>query len=195
MKIVVCRHGITDVNAGGMILSHADPPLNARGREQSERVHAALHGIAFDAALCSPMRRCVETIAIVAPDLPYEIEDALREVDFGVWEGRTIDWLEANDPAGLARRRRDPVRFRPPGGESFEDAALRLRPVSEKLRGLRRHNVLVVAHRGSLGVLERLLRDLPLESQEVAPLEPGEFHVIVVPSHRVPSGDSNASLQ
>lgn len=179
MEIVVCRHGITDVNAAGMILSHADPPLNARGREQSERVHAALQSVRLGAAFCSPMRRCIETLAIVAPNLPYEIEDALREVDFGEWEGRTSAWLAANDPLGLARRRRDPVRFRPPGGESFEDASHRLRPVAEKILRARAH-VLVVAHRGSLGVLERLLRDLPLGSQDVTPLEPGEFHIVKI---------------
>lgn len=177
MNAVLCRHGITSVNAGGMILSHADPPLTALGREQSERVHAELQGVALDRAFCSPMRRAMETLAIIAPNLPYEIEPALREVDFGEWEGRTAQWLEANDAARFAQRRRDPVHFRPPGGESFADASLRLRPFADAMRQLRA-NVLIVAHRGSLGVLERLLRDLPLDSQDVTPLEPGEYHVV-----------------
>lgn len=194
MRIVLCRHGITSVNAGGMILSHADPPLTTLGREQSKRVYAELHGMAFDRAFCSPMRRAVETLAIIAPNLSYEIEPALREVDFGQWEGRTAQWLEANDAARLAQRRRDPVHFRPPGGESFADASLRLRPFADAVRRLTASNVLVVAHRGSLGVLERLLRGLPLESQDVTPLELGEYH-IVVPSQRSPSTDSKASLQ
>jgi hypothetical protein len=34
---------------------------------------------------------------------------------------------------------------------------------------------LVIGHRGTLGVLERLLRGLPLDSKSVTPLEPGEF--------------------
>jgi len=178
MTIVLCRHGATDANVSGRILSHSDPSLNALGREQSERAHAALRYVAFDRALSSPMRRCIETLAIVAPSVPYRCEDALREVSFGAWEGRTMAWLDEHDPAGLAKRRHDPVRFRPPGGESFADASLRLRPVAQTLRALRDGAILVVAHRGTIGVLERLLRDLPLESQDVTPLEPGEFHVV-----------------
>jgi len=178
MTIVLCRHGATDGNVAGGFLSCADPPLNAIGREQSERAHAALRGLAFDAGFSSPMRRCVETLAIVAPQTPHRFDEALREVDFGAWEGRTIEWLEANDAAGVARRRRDPVTFRPAGGESFYDASHRLRPFADRVRELTGKSILIVGHRGSLGVLERLLRGLPLESRDVEPLEPGEFRIL-----------------
>lgn len=180
MTIVLCRHGATDGNAAGAILSRNDPPLNAAGRAQSERAHAALHGVAFDLAFASPMRRCIETLAIVAPQLAYRCDERLREVDFGAWEGRTLEWLEANDAAALARRRRDPVHFRPPEGQSFADKSLLLRPFADELRQSQAAGILVVAHRGTLGVLERILRDLPLESQDVTPLEPGEFHMMRV---------------
>lgn len=122
------------------------------------------------------MRRCLETRELVAGDVPFEVEAALREVDFGEWEGKTAEWARRNAPDLLARRRSDPVRFRPPGGESIEDAAARLRPLAEELRDRKR--MLVIAHRLSLGVLERLLRDLPLDSKDVAQLEPGEFRVV-----------------
>lgn len=178
MTIVLCRHGATDANAAGAILSRNDPSLNRIGREQSERAHAALVGVTFDRALSSPMRRCIETLEILAPRLSYRCDERLREVDFGAWEGRTLEWLEANDPAGLVHRRRDPVHFRPPGGESFADKSVHLRPLSGEILRLDAQNVLVVAHRGTLGVLERLLRGVPLESQDVIPLEPGEFHIL-----------------
>jgi len=122
------------------------------------------------------MRRCLESREIVAPATPYEVEDALREVDFGSWEGRTRAWLEANEPGALERRRLDPIAFRPPQGESFADVAVRLRELAANLAASQ--GVLVVGHRGTLGVLERLLRGLPLESQAVAPLETGEFRVL-----------------
>ncbi len=122
------------------------------------------------------MRRCLETREILAPQPPFEIDAALREIDFGTWEGETLEWLQANDPSGLAQRRRDPVHFRPPQGESFSDVARRLRPVVETLR--RPLRWLVVGHRGTLGVLERLLRDLPLESQAVKGLEPAQFRLV-----------------
>ncbi len=121
------------------------------------------------------MRRCVETRDLVASNVPFEVDAALREVNYGSWEGRTLEWLEHNQTELIAKRRRDPVSFRHPGGESFEDVALRLRPLVKRIRN---QNSLVIAHRGTLGVLERLLRGLPLRSQIVTPLEPAKFVVI-----------------
>jgi len=122
------------------------------------------------------MRRCLETREIVAAALPYEVEEGLREVHFGEWEGKTLEWLERHEAERLALRRRSPVGFRPPGGESFEDTVPRLRMVVEKIGATT--PTLIIGHRGTLGVLERLLRGLPLDSQRVTPLEPGEFRVI-----------------
>jgi probable phosphoglycerate mutase len=122
------------------------------------------------------MRRCLQTREIVAPALPFTVEEALREVNFGAWEGKTLEWLERHSPQELARRRRDPVTFRPPWGESFADVARRV--VSLRARIQAEPPTLVIGHRGTLGVLERLLRRVPLDSHSVRPLEPAEFVVI-----------------
>ncbi|MEO6836494.1 MAG: histidine phosphatase family protein [Candidatus Tumulicola sp.] len=176
--IVLCRHGSTDANIAGAFLSKGDPPLNALGRSQSERARIALREMAFGVAFTSPMRRCVETLALVAPHVEFRCEDALREVDFGEWEGRTLEWLEMHDPEGVARRRRDPVTFRPARGESFLDVSRRLQPFATAVRAQARKSILLVGHRGTLGVLERMLRNIPLDSREPAPLEPGEYHIV-----------------
>ncbi|HXB83436.1 MAG TPA: histidine phosphatase family protein [Candidatus Acidoferrum sp.] len=174
--IVLCRHGVTESNIAGRFLSRTDVPLSPLGVAQCRQLQIELEAFDFERCLVSPMRRCLETREIVAPHTPFEIDTALREIDFGTWEGETLEWLQANDPSGLAQRRRDPVHFRPPQGENFADVAQRLRPVVETLRSPLRW--LVVAHRGTLGVLERLLRDLPLESQAVKGLEPAQFRVV-----------------
>jgi alpha-ribazole phosphatase len=175
-RIVLCRHGATESNEFGHFLSTADPPLSSRGREQCEGLRTALLGFAFQNCLVSPMRRCLQTREIVVPARPFDVEPALREVHFGSWEGQTLELLERTEPERLAERRKNPATFRPPGGESFEDTVPRLRPVAERLR--RGTSTLVIGHRGTLGVLERLLRGLPVDSHSVLPLEPGEFHVV-----------------
>jgi len=175
-RIVLLRHGATESNAAGHFLSTADPSLSEDGREACRNAAPALRALALTHCLVSPMRRALETRAIVAPHLPYEVCEALREVDFGDWEGKTLEWIERNDAERLAHRRRDPVRFRPPGGESFADAEPRLRSVVATLPP--DADVLVIAHRGSLGVLERILRGLALDAKEVTPLEPAEFRIV-----------------
>ena len=143
---------------------------------QCERLRDDLRRFEFERCYVSPMRRCLQTREIVAGALPFTIEEALREVSFGDWEGKTMDWLASHVPEEVARRRRDPVTFRPPGGESFEDVARRLAPLADLLPA--DGCTLVVGHRGTLSVLDRLLRGLSLHSQLVGSLEPAEFHVI-----------------
>jgi broad specificity phosphatase PhoE len=174
--IVLCRHAATEHNLAKRFLSTTDLPLSTHGREQAARLRERLQWFDFERCLVSPMRRCTETREIVASALPFEIEPALREVDFGSWEGRTLDWVERHDPELLERRRRDPVRFRPPAGESIEDAAVRLRPLLTKLHD--DGETLILGHRITLGILERLLRDLPLDSKDVTALEPAEFKIV-----------------
>jgi broad specificity phosphatase PhoE len=174
--LVLCRHAATAVNVEKRFLSTSDPPLCAAGRDQSERLREALGRFRFERCLVSPMRRALETREIAAPAIPFEVDDALREVDFGSFEGKNLEWLEANAADLLAHRRRDPVDFRPPGGESIRDAAGRVRPLAARLQ--RERNVLVIGHRVTLGILERLLRDLPLGSGFVEPLAPAEFRIV-----------------
>jgi broad specificity phosphatase PhoE len=157
-------------------LSTTDVSLGTRGRAQSERLREAFASFAFERCLVSPMRRCLETREIAVPNLPFEIEAGLREVDFGEWEGHTLESVQERTPELLAARRRNPVAFRPPGGESIEDASLRLGPLAARLQS--QQATLVIGHRISLGILERLLRDLPLGSKEVAGLDPAEFRVV-----------------
>lgn len=157
-------------------LSTTDLPLGGRGRTQCERLRDTIGSLGFERCLVSPMRRCLETREIVAASIPFAVEPALREVDFGAWEGRTPEWVERNDPQGLARRRSDPVNFEPPGGESIARAALRIAPLAQRLRN-EPHSTLVIGHRISLGILERLLRGLPLDAR-IDGLEPAEFRVV-----------------
>ncbi|MBV9103723.1 MAG: histidine phosphatase family protein [Candidatus Eremiobacteraeota bacterium] len=175
--IVLCRHGATEGNERGVFLSRSDPPLSAAGRIQCEGVRDALRDVVLDRCVVSPARRAQESRSIIAPRVPYRIEEALREIDFGEWEGKTLSWLEVHDPQGVAERARDPVNFRPRGGESFADVAERVTPLVEELRG-NATPTLVIAHRGSLGVIERLLRGQRLASRDVRPLEPGEFRAV-----------------
>lgn len=122
------------------------------------------------------MRRALQTRELAAPDVPFTVEPLLREVHFGEWEGKTLEWVEEHEPELYEQRRRNPVAFRFPDGESIEEAAIRIRPVAERLAGARA--TLVIGHRVTLGALERLLRGLPLDSQLVEGLQPAEFRVV-----------------
>jgi len=130
-------------------------------------------GFGIGRVLVSPLGRARETASILFGDAPLEIRPELREIDFGAFELLEAAEIEVSFPGELERRRASPVDYRPPGGESFRDVARRLRALHDELRLA--SSVAVVAHRGTLGVLERLLCGVPLDDRSVTPLEPATF--------------------
>jgi probable phosphoglycerate mutase len=151
--IVFLRHGETDWNVEGRLQGQRDVPLNDNGRGQAQRNGATLKrlvpGVAAFDFVASPLSRARETMEIVRGTLgldpgAYRTDDRLREVTFGRWEGFTTEEIRAREPSELAAREGDKWGISPPGGESYEVLAARVRPW---LRELAKATV-VVAHGG-----------------------------------------------
>jgi broad specificity phosphatase PhoE len=173
--IVLVRHVATQWNVEGRFLSRTDlaPAPGTLDRP------AFPFGV--DAVWCSPMLRARATAEMFFPGRVMCIDSALREVDFGRWEGRMGAEIAASEPAEWSARRASPATFCPPGGERVADAALRLAGLVADLRAARGLRA-VVGHRTCLGVLERLLRELPIDDPGVAGLEPGGWRILQQPS-------------
>lgn len=100
--------------------------------------------------MASPLSRTRDTMELVRRALgdglpPVVLDDRLKEIGFGAWEGRTWDGLKRAEPAAIAERRRDTWGFVPPGGG--ESYAMLLDRLSPWLAGLPADAV-VVAHGG-----------------------------------------------
>jgi probable phosphoglycerate mutase len=128
--IYMIRHGETDWNRDRRYQGQQDIPLNATGRAQARRngeaLRALLPAIAEADFVASPLGRARETMEIVrrALGLPperYAIDDRVKELNYGHWEGLLQDELPLTDPRGLAARSLDPFRWRPDHGESYAD--------------------------------------------------------------------------
>ncbi len=92
------RHGETDWNAQGLSQGRTDIPLNAVGLAQAERAARTLEGSGIATIVSSPLSRAKATAEIVAGALRLPVaafDDDLREVNFGVQEGRPMgDWYD-----------------------------------------------------------------------------------------------------
>ena len=139
-----------------------DVPLSNRGVEQADKISRHLEGTTLDAVYASPRRRAVATADVVAAKHGLEpvIREALAEIDFGSFEGRTFDEIASSHPGAYAQWMSKPETIRFPGGESFSD--LRIRVISEMARIRREHeggSVAVVTHSGVIrAVLADVLR-------------------------------------
>jgi len=143
----------------------SDIDLTPAGVVQAQQLAAWAGRVAPDAVVSSPVRRALETArpASLAAGRTLAVVHDLREVDFGVAEGRTLDELRVDDPEMVRRFRDDPVRHPFPGAEEPAAAAARsaraLRELAVAHVGC---SVLVVAHNTLLRLAMCVLLDLPV---------------------------------
>lgn len=85
---ILVRHGETEWSRARRHTGRTDIELTARGEEQAKAIRPLLEQDPPDTVLCSPLRRARRT-AELAGLAPYELDDDLREWDYGDFEGRT----------------------------------------------------------------------------------------------------------
>jgi len=88
-RLVLARHGETEWSRTGRHTGRTDVPLTDAGREQARRLGILLAGRTFSRVLSSPLSRATETADLAGFSGRFEVDDELREWDYGVYEGRT----------------------------------------------------------------------------------------------------------
>lgn len=147
-----------------------DVPLSALGHEQAMAFGVWLRDRPVDArpevVLSSPYRRAVQTATTIVEcsrlDLRVHQDERLRERELGVVDLLTSHGLAVRLPQEAERRRRlGKFYYRPPGGESWVDVALRLRSLRDSLgREHAGRRVLIVTHEVPILIMRYLLEDL-----------------------------------
>ena len=97
-ELWLVRHGETEWSLSGRHTGRTDIPLTKHGRERAVELGKALAGTKFAAVLCSPMRRARETCEIAGYGDVAVVDEGLREWDYGVYEGRTTQEIQAEIP-------------------------------------------------------------------------------------------------
>ena len=166
-RIIAIRHGETAWNVNARIQGQLDIPLNSKGRWQAERLAEALRDEPIKAIYASDLTRAWETAQYLgqAQDLQVHKEIALRERDFGDFEGKTFAEIEVLLPEQSLRwRKRDPE-FYPAGGESLVALRTRVMEVAERLAALHPgEQIALVGHGGVMDVLYRAATRLDIQA-------------------------------
>ncbi|GAA2668644.1 MULTISPECIES: histidine phosphatase family protein [Actinosynnema] len=145
-----------------------DVPLSQEGERQGAALAAHFAALPAgelpDVVVASPCRRALHTAMLALPDHPDAlVDERLRDRELGALDLLTRRGLAHRYPDELARKRRlGKFYYRPPGGESWADVALRLRSLLGDLE--RQHGgkrVLLVAHEVTALLLRYLLEGVP----------------------------------
>jgi broad specificity phosphatase PhoE len=184
--IYYIRHGETEWNALGRLQGTQDIPLNDLGRVQATHAGGVLGQLVAREGrdirklpfVASPLGRARATMELVRRtlDLPaagYTLDDRLREIGYGKWEGATLPEMQLADPAFYARRQTEKWTLAPEGGETYADVERRVRAWYDTITT----DTVAVAHGGTA---RALMVALGLETPTSAvdlPIQQGAVYV------------------
>ena len=155
------RHG--ELLGGRKYRGQLDDPLSEKGWAQM-RDKVADHA-PWQRVISSPLSRCRAFAEELATEhcLPLHVDVRLKEVGFGVWEGKTAAQLNEEDPQQLPRFRADPVNARPAGAEPLEQFYRRVTGALDEIVGRYQHeHLLIVCHAGVIRMALAHVLKLPL---------------------------------
>lgn len=180
IAIGLLRHGETE---GGMrYRGRLDDRLTEAGWRQ---MHAALaDSPTWDRIISSPLARCAAFARSYAAKhrLALYLDDRLREIDFGNWEGRTAAEIMEMSPEALLDFWQDPWTHGPPGGEPLAQMCDRVLAAWREIVADGRATLLI-GHGGPMRVILCHVLRLPLARLMHVEVAPAALHHLVVSAY------------
>jgi alpha-ribazole phosphatase len=149
-RLMLIRHAVPSGGGSDRLLGSTDLPLGPEGIAQANALASLIRMRRPAACHCSPLLRARQTAdcLITQTPLPIRIDEDLREIDFGLWEGRTFDEIAVEDPAAVARWAEFDEDFVFPEGESVAGLLTRVRRVADRLVCDEADCVMAITHGG-----------------------------------------------
>jgi probable phosphoglycerate mutase len=143
-----------------------DPELMQEGLEQADLVAEEAAKLGADILIASPLKRTRQTAEAIARTTGLEInfDESWYELSFGDWDGKSIEEVKAEDPDAY-QAWLNSTAYAPGGGESYEQASVRIEEALEKL--VAEHpgkKVIVVTHNGVIKTAIMLAMGAPAEA-------------------------------
>lgn len=155
LELWLIRHGTTDWNGLGLWQGLSDRPLSEEGIAQAKQLGKHLQNEQFDGLYASDLQRAAHTAELIRPNEALTLDNRLREMHFGEYEGMKTADIRAH--AAFADWQVDPWRLAPPNGtESLLEVAERMVDWANELPAGR---ILAVSHSVTIRALLTLLFD------------------------------------
>jgi alpha-ribazole phosphatase/probable phosphoglycerate mutase len=165
-KLYLIRHGKTEGSEANRCKGHIDVPLSEKGIQQMKRLSAFI-GEEISAIYCSDLIRAVKSAEIIAKSYSLKpvVEKALRERNFGIWEGMSFDEIKDKYPEEFKAWASNPLKFSPLHGESTIEVYKRaVKALDEILRNHDGKNIAIVSHGGINRIVLCHFLGVPLEN-------------------------------
>ncbi|WP_195575531.1 histidine phosphatase family protein [Paenibacillus sp. 1001270B_150601_E10] len=163
--LYLVRHGQTEWNVLHKMQGHQDSSLTALGIKQAQWLSDALKDMQIEVICSSTSLRARNTAEIIRRDRKVEIEecDEFREINLGVWEGKTQSEAKEDYPEAFDQFWNRPDNFLVEGSETFNEVLTR---AHSKLKQIMTSNqgksILLVTHTVVVKVLMAYFEGRPM---------------------------------
>lgn len=161
MKLYLIRHGQTDWNVAGKIQGSTDIPLNETGKRQAACLAKGMEKRPVSRVFTSTLSRAYETARAIgdSQNVPVYGLFELQEVNYGYWEGLTMEEIEQRYPKELQQWYLSPVEVAPPGGETQTQVYERCKAAINRILEQGDGDVAVVSHGATVVFLLEYMLD------------------------------------
>lgn len=156
MELIVTRHGQTQYNIDDRVCGITDIELTEKGKNQAREVAKKLRNQKIDMILVSPLIRAQETAAIInqVTNCPVKIEQRLREINFGKYEG-----VKRKHRAFQKTKKNHGYHY--PHGESYFQVVQRVYNLLDELPHVYPHQtILLVCHGGIVRTINSYFEEM-----------------------------------
>lgn len=177
MEIYLVRHSTPDI-AKGICYGQADIPVTNSFETELAKIILQLGDIQPTSIYSSPLQRCTKlanALKATFGDGNLQIDQRLKEVDFGSWELQSWDAIPQKE---INPWMEDFVYKAPPNGESFIQLQQRVLAFFETLIITKEKTIIIVSHAGPMRAFLAHISNTPLKDAFSIALEYGQIEKV-----------------
>ncbi|NLW22473.1 MAG: histidine phosphatase family protein [Tissierellia bacterium] len=155
-RIFFVRHGESQWNVVNRMQGQNDIPLTEKGIKQANSIANRLVNENIDKIYSSDLKRAYETALIIGDRLNLDVTKMkeFREMNFGVWEGKTHDEIMAEYQEQFLYWKKEPENTRIDGAETLQELQERsMAALNEIISSNKEDSILVVSHGVTIKVM------------------------------------------
>ena len=162
-RLLLVRHADLGSRFTGRYVGRTDVPADRRALQDAACLAELVRQRGAVRCVASPLVRARQTADVICRPLGLEVvlDDDLREIDFGRWEGKTFDQLAVEQPESVQRWATAPEVFAFPDGEAVAHFLTRIARATGRLTAVADEVVLAVTHAGVIRGMICYLLGLP----------------------------------
>ncbi len=163
MDLTLIRHTKVDTKEG-VCYGHTDVGLAPSFEKEKKAIKKKLPHGSFDAIYSSPLNRCKKLAESLFSNKEIILDERLKELNFGEWEG--LHWDEISTSEEAEAFFNDYLNTACPGGESYQDMLKRVTEFYDEIKG-KHEKVAIVSHGGPIRALLCVIKNItPKEAFE-----------------------------